>query len=60
MYNLITIFLLFRSNEDNDLKTLKLNAPIHIGDRAKIEDEKTTEQNAIWLKQNLEPVLVRQ
>jgi len=49
--------LLRRSNEDNDLKTLKLNAPIHIGDRAKIEDEKTTEQNAIWLKQNLEPVL---
>lgn len=46
--------LLKRSaNDENDAKNVKiLNAPIHIGDRAKEHDDQMTEQNSIWLKAN--------
>lgn len=42
-------------DETSDMKIL--NAPIHIGSRAKVEDQKTVDQNSIWMKQNEETSL---
>jgi len=44
-----------KEDEKSDVKIL--NAPIHIGDRAKVEDQKTVDQNSIWLKQHDDTIL---
>ncbi|XP_066934518.1 ATP-binding cassette sub-family F member 3-like [Clytia hemisphaerica] len=36
-----------------------LDAPIHIGDRAKKDDEHQVEQNSIWMKQNVEDTTLK-
>lgn len=45
------------SNGKSDVKIL--NAPINIANKAKVEDEKTLDQNSIWLHQQEETTLVR-
>ena len=46
------------SNIEDEKNVKILNAPVHIGQRAKKEDEKTIEQNSIWIKQNEDVSLV--
>lgn len=36
-----------------------LDAPVHIGDRAKKDDEQQVEQNSIWMKQNVEDTTLK-
>lgn len=40
-----------QTSEEKENAVKILNAPVHIGDRAKIEDQKTVDQNSIWMKQ---------